>query len=221
MDSTMIRDLTLDIDDYMIKVTIIRLWKLTNFSNRNNVYEINMILMDEEGNSAFVIGTIKVIEQDQPWFYLACSNCKRKVQVVKATNDEYGDVAQNVEFILHVLVQGLVGVVTLILFDREVRDMLNVSAASLVEKYEKDDPSVTRDSSTPTSYTINNACKTPTPKVKSNNPNPIAKELKRKVTELYDVDAPKSESATKSAAKPMTKFKAIKALKLFIKKNRK
>ncbi|KAL4592690.1 hypothetical protein LXL04_005693 [Taraxacum kok-saghyz] len=51
MDSkkiTLIKDLKLDRDDYMIKVRIIRMWKLTNFANRNNVFEIDMILMDGE-----------------------------------------------------------------------------------------------------------------------------------------------------------------------------
>ena len=39
-------------------------------------------------------------------------------------------------FILRVRVQGLVGVVTLTLFDREVTDMLKLSAATLVERCE-------------------------------------------------------------------------------------
>ncbi|KAL4590891.1 hypothetical protein LXL04_003837 [Taraxacum kok-saghyz] len=271
------------------------------FLSKYNFYKIRPFM----GSSAIVGGTINVIEQEQPWFYLACSNGRRTLQVFKATNDESGDVSQNVEFevfwcsnpmsecqnnvisaaprfIVRVRVQGVVGVVTLTLFDREVRDMLKISAASLellekkyafkviVGKFNstknvryynvskitdavdimseldmmekklsndldvesesknvnfsqetvnlKDDTSVTGDSSTPTSYTLNNGCNTPAPKVKSNNSNTVAKELKRKLTEVYDVDALESESATKSVAKTMTESNSDVPFKLLIPK---
>ncbi|KAL4591263.1 hypothetical protein LXL04_004221 [Taraxacum kok-saghyz] len=67
------------------------------FLSKTNFYKISAIHGLEEGSSAIVIGTIKVIEQDQPWFYLACSKCRKKVQVVKATNDESATVAQNLQ----------------------------------------------------------------------------------------------------------------------------
>ncbi|KAL4581713.1 hypothetical protein LXL04_006240 [Taraxacum kok-saghyz] len=67
---TMIRNLALDRDDYMIKVRIIRLWKLTKFSNPNHVYEIDMILIDEEGGkiqcnveAAFIPRLGKLLEE--------------------------------------------------------------------------------------------------------------------------------------------------------------
>ncbi|KAL4582677.1 hypothetical protein LXL04_007235 [Taraxacum kok-saghyz] len=81
-----------------------------------------------------------------------------------------------------------------------------------------DDTSVTGDSSTPISYIIKNSCKTPAPKVKINNTNPVAKELKRKLTEIYDVDAPEFESATKNAATPVSKSKETPTIKLLIPK---
>ncbi|CAI9287019.1 unnamed protein product [Lactuca saligna] len=40
-------------------------------------------------------------------------------------------------FMLKIRVQGLVGVVTLTLFDHDVRSILNISASDLIEKYEK------------------------------------------------------------------------------------
>ncbi|KAL4562293.1 hypothetical protein LXL04_034493 [Taraxacum kok-saghyz] len=290
------------------------------FLSKNKFYKISALHGLDEGNSAIVIGTIKVIEQEQPWFYLACSNCRRKVQVVKATNDESGDVSQKDEsqvfwcsnpmpecqnnvisavsrYIVRVRVQGVVGVVTLTLFDREVRDMLKISAASLVEQSEKvgntneypiefeevlekkyafkvvvgkfnstknvryynvskmtdavdimseldmmekklsndqddyseseninfsqetvnlkDDTSVTGDNSTPTSYKLGtDECNTPAPRVKTNNSNPVAKELKRKLIDVYDVDAPESQSATKYVAKTITESNSDAPFKL-------
>ncbi|KAL4556908.1 hypothetical protein LXL04_035074 [Taraxacum kok-saghyz] len=54
----------------MIKVRFIRLWKLTKFSNPNHVYEIDMILMDEEGGkiqcnveAAFIPRLGKLLEE--------------------------------------------------------------------------------------------------------------------------------------------------------------
>ncbi|KAL4555264.1 hypothetical protein LXL04_037879 [Taraxacum kok-saghyz] len=86
---TMIRDLALDRDDYMIKVRIIRLWKLTKFSNPNHVYEIDMILMDEEGGkiqcnveAAFIPRLGKLLEEyatvfiDRPTIGLNVENLK-------------------------------------------------------------------------------------------------------------------------------------------------
>ena len=79
----------------------------------------------------------------------------------------------------------------------------------------QDDTSVTGDNSTPTSYKLGtDECNTPAPRVKSNNSNPVAKELKRKLIDVYDVNAPESQSATKYVAKTMTESNSDAPFKL-------
>ncbi|KAL4587053.1 hypothetical protein LXL04_011703 [Taraxacum kok-saghyz] len=66
----------------------------------------------------------------------------------------------------------------------------------------KDDTPETGDNSTPISNNIkNNHLNTPGPKLNTNTLIPVLNELKRKPVDVYDVDAPESESATKTYVK--------------------
>ncbi|CAH1419207.1 unnamed protein product [Lactuca virosa] len=126
-----------------------------DFLKNNPFYQISMIHELDEGSYAIILGTIKMFEDSQQWYYPACKNCKRKVQKMPLEQSNVLDhVAENeswvcthekckgqiivVEpsFMLKIRVQGLVGVVTLTLFDRDVRSILNISASDLIEKYE-------------------------------------------------------------------------------------
>nr|KAJ0211585.1 hypothetical protein LSAT_V11C400223680 [Lactuca sativa] len=78
-----------------------------DFLKNSPFYQISMIHELDEGSYAIVLGTIRMFEDTQ--------QC----------------------FMLKIRVQGLVGVVTLTLFDRDVRSILNISASHLIEKYEK------------------------------------------------------------------------------------
>ncbi|CAH1433072.1 unnamed protein product [Lactuca virosa] len=110
----------------------------------------------DEGSYAIILGTIKMFEDNQQWYYPACKNCKRKVHKMPIEQANVLDhVAENESwvctqekckkqvivaepsFMLKIRVQGLVGVVTLTLFDRDVRSILKISASDLIEKYEK------------------------------------------------------------------------------------
>ncbi|KAL4573741.1 hypothetical protein LXL04_020558 [Taraxacum kok-saghyz] len=124
-----------------------------------------------QGSSTFVIGTIK------------------------ATNDESGDVSQNVESEVFWC------------SNPKPEGQNNVISAC--------------PSSTPTSYIMHNSCKAPAPKFKTNNTNPVANELKRKLTDFYDVDPAESESATKTTATPLSQSKATAPIKRQYKNNRK
>ncbi|KAL4567863.1 hypothetical protein LXL04_023459 [Taraxacum kok-saghyz] len=158
----------------------------------------------------------------------------------------------NLRFILRVRVQGLVGVVTLTLFDREFTDMLKLSAASLVEKCEKDDNSneypfeVTKLLDKKYAFKgmvgkfnfVKNVRYYNVSKItdyvdiiswldimekklsndQTNNTNRVAKELKMKLIEVYDMDALESESETKIAVKPFNESKATTPIKLLIPK---
>ncbi|CAH1448308.1 unnamed protein product [Lactuca virosa] len=127
-----------------------------DFLKNTKFYQISMIHELDEGSYAIILGTIKMFEDNQQWYYPACKNCKRKVHKMPIEQANVLDhVAENeswvctqekckkqvivVEpsFMLKIRVQGLVGVVTLTLFDRDVRSILNISASDLIEKYEK------------------------------------------------------------------------------------
>ncbi|CAH1427778.1 unnamed protein product [Lactuca virosa] len=127
-----------------------------DFLKNNPFYQISMIHELDEGSYVIILGTIKMFEDSQQWYYPACKNCKRKVQKMPLEQSNVLDhVAENESwvcthekckgqvivaepsFMLKIRVQGLVGVVTLTLFDRDVRSILNISASDLIEKYEK------------------------------------------------------------------------------------
>ncbi|CAI9302931.1 unnamed protein product [Lactuca saligna] len=127
-----------------------------DFLKNTKFYQISMIHELDEGSYAIILGTIKMFTDNQEWYYPACKNCKRKVHKMPIEQANLLDhVAENeswvctqqkcknqvivVEpsFMLKIRVQGLVGVVTLTLFDRDVRSILNISASDLIEKYEK------------------------------------------------------------------------------------
>ncbi|KAL4583967.1 hypothetical protein LXL04_008555 [Taraxacum kok-saghyz] len=360
----------------MRKVRIIRLWKLTKFSNSNNVYEINLILMDEDGGKiqcnvevAFIpilgklleeyatvfierptiglnVGSLKNVDNEHRLYstiqlrlpdaliflalcmgfhlhhtmILLITQCqkiqssvniigdvvnlfkdnntnptvhkklkinlevqdaegnkifvtlwegrpyvnntyrssklfindniddivtfkrKKKVQVVKATNDEQGEVVQKEETEVFWCSECQNNVVSA--SPREVSEILNItgkenvntseypaeltdlidkkfafklvvakltpdtriiSQLEIIEKKlttEQDDTSETGDNSTPISNNIkNNHLNTPGPNLNTNTLIPVLNELKRKPVDVYDVDAPESESATRTYVK--------------------
>nr|KAJ0190189.1 hypothetical protein LSAT_V11C800407880 [Lactuca sativa] len=111
-----------------------------------------------ERGCAVILGTIKMFEDTWNWYYNACTHCKSKVQIVKVSDETVNGLDQLEEkeimlctnekckdklitaepsFMIKVRVQGLVGVVSLTIFDREVRNILKLSAADLLSKYER------------------------------------------------------------------------------------
>ncbi|CAI9271886.1 unnamed protein product [Lactuca saligna] len=111
-----------------------------------------------KGGCAVILGTIKMFEDTRNWYYNACTHCKSKVQIVNVSDETVNGLDQLEEkeimvctnekckdklitaepsFMIKVRVQGLVGVVSLTIFDREVRNILKLSAADLLSKYEK------------------------------------------------------------------------------------
>ncbi|CAI9289397.1 unnamed protein product [Lactuca saligna] len=124
-------------------------------------FQISMIHELDEGSYAIILGTINIFKDNQEWYYPTCKNRKRKVHKMPIDQENLLDhVAENESwvctqqkcknqvivaepsFMLKIRVQGLVGVVTLTLFDRDVRSILNISASDLIEKYEKMDDTV-------------------------------------------------------------------------------
>ncbi|CAI9290746.1 unnamed protein product [Lactuca saligna] len=129
-----------------------------DFLKKNSFHQISAIHELNMGGCAVILGTIKMFEDTRNWYYNACTHCKSKVQIVKVSNETVNGLDQLEEkeimvctnekckdklitaepsFMIKVRVQGLVGVVSLTIFDREVRNILKLSAADLLSKYEK------------------------------------------------------------------------------------
>ncbi|XP_076923543.1 uncharacterized protein LOC143585698 [Bidens hawaiensis] len=53
---TMLKKLDVSTDVFNVKVRIIRLWKYMNYNQQGEVYSVEMVLMDEEGNK--MLGSI-------------------------------------------------------------------------------------------------------------------------------------------------------------------
>ncbi|CAI9291477.1 unnamed protein product [Lactuca saligna] len=134
-----------------------------DFLQKNSFYKISTIHELNEGNCAVILGTIKMFEDMRTWYYNACTKCKSKVILMDVPNEAVNDLDRFEEkkmmfcpkkdckgkdviaepsYMIKVRVQGLVGVVSLTMFDREVRNLLKISAAELISKYERfDNPS--------------------------------------------------------------------------------
>ncbi|KAD4586200.1 hypothetical protein E3N88_23801 [Mikania micrantha] len=116
----------------------------------NNIAEVNGIM---EVKSVIIVGTIKHVTQEIPWFYYACK-VTRKFSTLNKVDDVVDvDVEEervyvctnsncNAEFIIAVprfkipiRVQDYIGVVSLNLFEREARRILKKYANDLLEKY--------------------------------------------------------------------------------------
>lgn len=111
-----------------------------------------------EVRSLIVVGTIKLVRQDVPWFYEGCIRCARKVKITYELTDKL-DGSQEVKdiptyecsnkkckgsvitvgprFMIHLRVQDETGIVSLTLFDREAVKLLHKSATDLWEKYKE------------------------------------------------------------------------------------
>nr|KAJ0214608.1 hypothetical protein LSAT_V11C400223570 [Lactuca sativa] len=123
-----------------------------DFIQKNSFHQISAIHELDKGGCAVILGTIKMFEDKRNWYYNACKNCKSKVEIVKVPDETVSDldhlqekeimckdkvVTAQPSFMIKVRVQGLVGVVSLTIFDREVRNILKLSAADLLSKYER------------------------------------------------------------------------------------
>ncbi|CAH1443867.1 unnamed protein product [Lactuca virosa] len=129
-----------------------------DFLQKNSFHQISAIHELDEGGCAVILGTIKMFEDKRNWYYNACKNCKSKVEIVKVSDETVSDldhlqekeimvctnekckdkvVTAQPSFMIKVRVQGLVGVVSLTIFDCEVRNILKLSAADLLSKYER------------------------------------------------------------------------------------
>ncbi|KAL4568987.1 hypothetical protein LXL04_024613 [Taraxacum kok-saghyz] len=238
---TMIRDLALDRDEYMIKVKIIRLWKLTKFSNPNHVYEINMILMDEEGSkiqcnveAAFIPRLGKLLEEyatnvNTSEYPAELTELIDRKLAFKLVIGKFNTV-KNVRYYN---VEKLTSDTRIISQLETIEKKLSSEQKNENEMYNdtltdpssqetvnlKDDTSETGDNSSPLSKNINNNyIHTSVPKMHTNNPNLVLNELKRKRVDVYDVDAPESESATKTYVKSKSGSNAGIPIKLLIPK---
>ncbi|KAL7605805.1 hypothetical protein Lser_V15G20606 [Lactuca serriola] len=134
-----------------------------DFLQKNTFYKISAIHELNEGSFAVILGTIKMFEDMRNWYYNACTICKSKVILMDVPNETVNDLDRFEEkkmmfclkkdcngkdviaepsYMIKVRVQGLVGVVSLTMFDREVRNLLKISAAELISRYERfDNPS--------------------------------------------------------------------------------
>nr|KAJ0190491.1 hypothetical protein LSAT_V11C800414380 [Lactuca sativa] len=129
-----------------------------DFLQKNAFYKISAIHELNEGSFAVILGTIKMFEDMRNWYYNACTICKSKVILMDVPNETVNNLDRFEEkkmmfcpkkiamakmlLLNQVRVQGLVGVVSLTMFDREVRNLLKISAAELISRYERfDNPS--------------------------------------------------------------------------------
>ncbi|KAI3715018.1 hypothetical protein L6452_21983 [Arctium lappa] len=100
-NNTLIKDLDIQKDDFTVNVRIIRLWNQSLFKNPEQIFFIEMILMDEEAKSLIILGTVKTFSKDIPWFYIGCKRCSRKVRptyIVTNKNDGSGQVEETEKF---------------------------------------------------------------------------------------------------------------------------
>ncbi|KAK1441301.1 hypothetical protein QVD17_07148 [Tagetes erecta] len=113
----LIRNIDLTHDDLTMKLRIVCLWKLPDHINKNEVYSIEMILMDEEVKPLILIDEkpTSLAELDEPMIY-RCTKC-----------------------LIQMRVQDHTGVVSLTLFDREAKKQLNVSAKDLIGNSQSND----------------------------------------------------------------------------------
>ncbi|XP_076936979.1 replication protein A 70 kDa DNA-binding subunit B-like [Bidens hawaiensis] len=129
-------------DDYVVR------------SEFNNIAEVNI----QQVKSVVIVGTVRLIPQDVPWYYLACRSCKRKVTKKTPQNNQAVGVLVDQEDIcecktetcnnnvVHYLqrlkvpltVQDSTGTVFLTLFDREACGLLKTTGSALIEKYGSD-----------------------------------------------------------------------------------
>ncbi|KAL4580717.1 hypothetical protein LXL04_016919 [Taraxacum kok-saghyz] len=128
------------------------------FIVKHPLYRISQIHEIDEGCSGIIVGTIKNVEDRYSWYYIACSICKTKVQKKDGSISQPGDLLLDVNqymflctktkcqdknfsaepsFILKVRVQGMSGVVTLTMFERDVKCFLKMTAIQLFENQKK------------------------------------------------------------------------------------
>ncbi|KAL4569435.1 hypothetical protein LXL04_025073 [Taraxacum kok-saghyz] len=185
----MIRDLALDRDDCMIKVRIIRLWNLTKFSHPNHVYEINMILMDEEGSK------------------IQCNVEAAFIPRLEKLFEEYATLTELIDRKLAFkLVIGKFNTVKNVRYYNVAKLTSDTGIISQLETIEKK---------------LTSEQKTENEMYKDTLTDPSSQEtvnLKRKLVDVYDVDACESESATKTYVKSKSGSNAGVPIKLLIPK---
>ncbi|CAH1447752.1 unnamed protein product [Lactuca virosa] len=197
----------------------------------NNTYLVTKLLIEE------VIEEITSFKKRYQ-FYNACTKCKSKVQILKVLNEtefeekeilvcqkdncKGKEVIVELSFMIKVRVQGLVGVVSLTMFDREVRNLLKIYVPDLLSRYEKDMDNDSIDvidsefASQDTmgckganSHTADNThvsnipsriCTSPSSITATNKLNSSPTSVKCKLVDVYDLDDNVYESATKPNA---------------------
>ncbi|XP_076881620.1 uncharacterized protein LOC143529795 [Bidens hawaiensis] len=113
-------------------------------SEFNNIVEVNL----HQVKSAVIVGTVRLIPQNVPWYYLACRTCNRNVTKKSSKDDQPVGVLVDEEDIyecktpscnnnvIHYLqrlrlplaVQDSIGTIALTLFDRDASKLLKTSA---------------------------------------------------------------------------------------------
>ncbi|XP_076907367.1 replication protein A 70 kDa DNA-binding subunit A-like [Bidens hawaiensis] len=111
-----------------------------------NICEICTIL---QLKSIIVLGTIKAVCPDSEWYYVGCNSCSRKVIVTVVEGEdvyEYKNqrcntlgVTPTPRFKIKLRVQNGSGVVSLTLFDRDAKLIINKTASELLATKDEDD----------------------------------------------------------------------------------
>ncbi|XP_076912067.1 uncharacterized protein LOC143570268 [Bidens hawaiensis] len=113
----------------------------------NNIAEVNL----NQVKSIVIVGTIRMIPQDVPWYYIACNrkvykksdNAKRDVAVLVDEDEVYecktescnNTVIQYLQsFKIPLDVQDSTGTLSLTLFDRDACKLLKTTASELIKK---------------------------------------------------------------------------------------
>ncbi|CAI9279146.1 unnamed protein product [Lactuca saligna] len=93
IDFTLIRDLDVLKDNFTMKLRVIRLWTLDNYYNKNELFSIELILMDEEGNKiqgyvpkAYIYKFKKLLKEGESFIIKSPNLAKTQERSFQLTN---------------------------------------------------------------------------------------------------------------------------------------
>ncbi|XP_038701879.1 replication protein A 70 kDa DNA-binding subunit D-like [Tripterygium wilfordii] len=111
-------------------------------SNRKNIYELTSMLPPKNVNNIVVVtlcAEIVEVQNKLGWYYFSCENCKRKLEksdnVYRCEPCHRDSVFPNTSYKVIVLVKDETGETTLTMFDREVQQLIGISAPQLISHY--------------------------------------------------------------------------------------
>ncbi|XP_076898829.1 uncharacterized protein LOC143552507 [Bidens hawaiensis] len=139
-----INDSIFEIDDYKSRPIPVKLMSTLDeeFLKATSFYNISEICTILQPKSIIVLGTIKALCPESEWYYLGCNNCNRKLIVNVIEGDDVYEcknqrcntlgVTPTPRYKIKLRVQDGTGVVSLTLFDRDAKLIINKTASELL-----------------------------------------------------------------------------------------